>query len=81
MKQEGGRGARRKESVERSLAVSARAPAVSGETDGQLEAASRGAVESSLSRLLGTLGLFSTASPSLTVEEIATRLKVPKSTA
>lgn len=37
--------------------------------------------ESSLSRMLSTLGLFSTASPSLTVEEIAGRLNVPKSTA
>lgn len=45
------------------------------------EAAARAASESSLSRLLGTLGLFSTDSPSLTVDEIATRLKVPKSTA
>ncbi len=45
------------------------------------EPPSRAASESSLSRLLGTLGLFSTDAPSLTVEEIAARLGVPKSTA
>jgi DNA-binding IclR family transcriptional regulator len=38
------------------------------------------ASESSLSRMLGVLALFSTSSPSLTVDQIAQRLKVPKST-
>ncbi len=37
--------------------------------------------ESSLSRLLATLGLFSTARPSLMADEIAAELGVPKSTA
>jgi len=36
--------------------------------------------ESSLGRMLGVLALFSTETPSLTVEEIAQRLGVPKST-
>ena len=36
---------------------------------GHAQSAVRGAAESSLSRLLGTLGLFSTDTPSLTVEE------------
>jgi DNA-binding IclR family transcriptional regulator len=81
MKQEGGREARREESTGGRVPAHARVPRVSGVTDGQLAAPSRGAAESSLSRLLGTLGLFSTDSPSLTVEEIASRLKVPKSTA
>lgn len=36
--------------------------------------------DSSLLRMLGTLDLFSTATPSLTVEQIAARLGVPKST-
>lgn len=38
------------------------------------------APESSLSRMLGVLALFSTQTPSLTVEQIALRLGVPKST-
>ncbi len=37
--------------------------------------------ESSLSRLLATLGLFSTARPSLMADEIAAELGVPQSTA
>ncbi|WP_435476591.1 IclR family transcriptional regulator [Variovorax sp. GB1P17] len=37
--------------------------------------------ESSLSRMLGVLSLFSTDVPSLTVEQIALQLNVPKSTA
>lgn len=42
--------------------------------------AARDAPESSLSRMLGTLSLFSTATPSLTIDEIAARLGIPKST-
>ena len=56
-------------------------PADAGGDAGLDAANARTASESSLSRLLGTLGLFSTDTPSLTVEEIATRLGVPKSTA
>lgn len=38
------------------------------------------APESSLSRMLGVLALFSTGTPTLTVDQIAQRLRVPKST-
>ena len=81
MKKEGEREVRQNESVERSVSGKARAPKASAAIDEQSGAVSKSGVESSLSRLLGTLELFSTDSPSLTVEEIATRLSVPKSTA
>jgi len=50
-------------------------PAVAG---GEMEGDAR--PDSSLLRMLTTLDLFSTATPSLTVEQIAVRLGVPKST-
>jgi DNA-binding IclR family transcriptional regulator len=50
------------------------------ESDSDTGDAGRDATESSLSRMLGTLSLFSTATPSLTVEQIAARMGIPKST-
>ena len=45
------------------------------ETEGQAK------TDSSLARMLNALALFSTSNPSLTVEQIASQLRVPKSTA
>ncbi len=54
--------------------------AINGETDADAEVELRPSAESSLARMLSTLDLFSTEAPSLTVEQIASQLGVPKST-
>jgi len=47
---------------------------------GEADADGDGKLGSSLARMLSTLDLFSTSTPALTVDEIAVRLGVPKST-
>lgn len=50
------------------------------DSDAEVEADSRPNADSSLARMLNTLALFSTATPSLTADQIAAQLGVPKST-
>lgn len=55
-------------------------PASNRETDTDTEVELRPSADSSLARMLSTLDLFSTETPSLTVDQIASQLGVPKST-
>ena len=55
-------------------------PVLNSETEAETEVELRPSADSSLARMLSTLNLFSTETPSLTVDQIASQLGVPKST-